>query len=126
MSRIFLALKNALRRSGAGMVLVFDEVDAGIGGRTAERVGRALADLAERHQVLCITHLPQIAVFADRHFRVEKKTSRGRSRAEIAQLDAEGRVEEIARMAGGEAISEGTRQHARELLAAAGAGIGSP
>jgi DNA repair protein RecN (Recombination protein N) len=126
LSRIFLALKNALRRSGAGMVLVFDEVDAGIGGRTAERVGRALADLAERHQVLCITHLPQIAVFADRHFRVEKKTSRGRSRAEIAQLDAEGRVEEIARMAGGEAISEGTRQHARELLAAAGAGIGSP
>jgi DNA repair protein RecN (Recombination protein N) len=119
LSRVFLALKSALRLAGANMVLVFDEVDAGIGGRAAERVGRALAALAQRHQVLCITHLPQIAVFADRHFRVEKAASRGRVRAEIVQLGTEARVEEIARMAGGEAISEATRAHARELLASA-------
>ena len=122
LSRVFLALKGALRGAGAPMVLVFDEVDAGIGGRAAERVGRALAELAQRHQVLCITHLPQIAVFADRHFRVEKAEARGRVRARIVPLDADGRVEEIARMAGGEAISEATRAHARELLAGATAG----
>ena len=119
LSRVFLALKGALRQAGANMVLVFDEVDAGIGGRAAESVGRALAELAERHQVLCITHLPQIAVFADRHFKVEKASSRGRVRARIVALEADGRVEEIARMAGGEAISEATRAHARELLASA-------
>ena len=119
LSRVFLALKGALRGAGAPMVLVFDEVDAGIGGRAAERVGRALAELAQRHQVLCITHLPQIAVFAERHFRVEKTEARGRVRARIVPLDADGRVEEIARMAGGEAISEATRAHARELLAGA-------
>jgi len=122
LSRVFLALKGALRQAGANMVLVFDEVDAGIGGRAAERVGRALAELALRHQVLCITHLPQIAVFADRHFRVEKKTARGRVRARIVALEGDGRVEEIARMAGGEAISEATRAHARELLASASPG----
>jgi DNA repair protein RecN (Recombination protein N) len=119
LSRVFLALKGALRQVGANMVLVFDEVDAGIGGRAAERVGRALAELAGRHQVLCITHLPQIAVFADRHFRVEKATARGRVRAGIVRLEGEGRVEEIARMAGGEAISDATRAHARELLTSA-------
>jgi DNA repair protein RecN (Recombination protein N) len=104
------------------MVLVFDEVDAGIGGRAAERVGRALAALAQHHQVLCITHWPQIAVFADRHFRVEKTASRGRVRAAIVQLGTEARVEEIARMAAGEEISEATRAHARELLASAAPG----
>ena len=119
LSRVFLALKGALRQAEANMVLVFDEVDAGIGGRAAERVGRALAQLAKRHQVLCITHLPQIAVFAQRHFRVEKSASAGRVSAQIVPLDADGRVEEIARMAGGEAISEATRAHARELLTAA-------
>ncbi|MCS5637574.1 MAG: DNA repair protein RecN [Myxococcota bacterium] len=119
LSRVFLALKGALRQAEANMVLVFDEVDAGIGGRAAERVGRALAQLAERHQVLCITHLPQIAVFAQRHFRVEKSASAGRVSAQIVQLGAEGRVEEIARMAGGEAISDATRAHARDLLNAA-------
>ncbi len=119
LSRVFLALKGALRQAGANMVLVFDEVDAGIGGRAAERVGRALAELAERHQVLCITHLPQIAAFAERHFRVEKAASSGRVRARIVCLDPDERVEEIARMAGGEAISEATRAHARDLLASA-------
>jgi DNA repair protein RecN (Recombination protein N) len=119
LSRVFLALKNALRQAGAGMVLVFDEVDAGIGGRAAERVGRALAELATAHQVLCITHLPQIAAFATRHFRVEKSEQAGRTRTSISLLDERGRVEEIARMAGGEAITEATRKHARALIRAA-------
>ncbi len=119
LSRVFLALKNALRQTGSGMVLVFDEVDAGIGGRAAERVGRALAELATSHQVLCITHLPQIAAFATRHFRVEKTEQAGRTRTSISVLDERTRIEEIARMAGGEAITDATRKHARALIRAA-------
>lgn len=121
LSRIFLAVRNALRKSGGGMVLVFDEVDAGIGGRAAERVGRALAELARHHQVLCITHLPQIAVFGDVHFRVQKREERGRARAEIARVDGDARVDEIARMAGGEDVTKATRKHAASLLESAAA-----
>jgi DNA repair protein RecN (Recombination protein N) len=98
------------------MVLVFDEVDAGVGGRAADRVGRRLAELAERHQVLCITHLPQIAAFAHAHFRVEKRSTRGRAQVRVERLQGEARVEEIARMAGGEKVGDATRRHARELL----------
>jgi DNA repair protein RecN (Recombination protein N) len=116
LSRVFLALKNVLRRSAPGMVLVFDEVDAGIGGRVADRVGRALAELAAEHQVLCITHLPQIAARGATHFRVEKAERSGRTSASVVRLEAAARVEEIARMAGGETVSEATRRHARELL----------
>jgi len=116
LSRTFLALKNALREADAGMVLVFDEVDAGISGRAADRVGRKLAELSAHHQILCITHLPQIAAFAQTHFRVEKKVSRGRSRAGIRRVEGPDRIEEIARMAGGEKIGEATRKHAAELL----------
>ena len=116
LSRLFLALKNVLRRAGGGLVLVFDEVDAGVSGRIAERVGRALAELASHHQVICITHLPQVAALADVHFRVHKRAARGRAVAQVARLEGEERVEEIARMAGGERISDATRRHARELL----------
>ncbi|TFG97864.1 MAG: hypothetical protein E4H11_01330 [Myxococcales bacterium] len=98
------------------MVLVFDEVDAGIGGQTADRVGSALAELAAHHQVLCITHLPQVAAFADVQLRVEKRSERGRSVATVEPVDGEARVDEIARMAGGEEIVEATRRHARHLL----------
>lgn len=118
-SRVFLALKNVLRRAGVGMVLVFDEVDAGIGGAVAERVGAMLGELARWHQVLCITHLPQIACHAERHFRVEKQTAQGRSVTRVHALSEGERVDEIARMAGGARISEATRRHARELLRAA-------
>jgi DNA repair protein RecN (Recombination protein N) len=118
LSRAFLAVQGALRGSAGGMVLVFDEVDAGVGGRAADRVGRALAELAEHHQVLCITHLPQIAAFAHRHFRVEKATRRGRTLARIGPVEGAERVKELARMAGGEAVGEATLRHARELLAA--------
>ncbi|UCE87030.1 MAG: DNA repair protein RecN [Deltaproteobacteria bacterium] len=118
LSRVFLALKDALRQESAGMVLVFDEVDAGIGGRIADRVGQVLAHLAEDHQVLCITHLPQIAAAAGTHLRVEKHSRGGRAHGDVVRLDPEARIEEIARMAGGAEISEATRRHARELLRA--------
>jgi DNA repair protein RecN (Recombination protein N) len=117
LSRALLAIKGALREHGRGMVLVFDEVDAGVGGRAADRVGRALAELARHHQVLCITHLPQVAAFGDRHFRVEKRTQKGRTLAGLSRVEGEERVHEIARMAGGEEVGEATLTHARELLA---------
>jgi DNA repair protein RecN (Recombination protein N) len=116
LSRVFLALKCALRRAGEARVLVFDEVDAGIGGRVADQVGRLLADLAADHQVLCITHLPQIAAGADLHFRVDKRKRGGRTVAGVQPLSSEARIEEIARMAGGATVSDATRRHARELL----------
>jgi DNA repair protein RecN (Recombination protein N) len=116
LSRSFLALRGALREAEAGMVLVFDEVDAGIGGPAADAVGRALDELASRHQVLCITHLPQIAAFAHTHLRVEKLRSGGRAVARIAAIAGEARIEEIARMAGGETVAEATRRHARHLV----------
>ncbi len=99
------------------MVLVFDEVDAGIGGgRAADRVGHCLAELAARHQVLVITHLPQIAAYAETHFRVRKRGSGGRTTVRIERVEGDDRVEEIARMAGGAAVAESTREHARALL----------
>jgi len=117
LSRVFLALKQALRGAASGMVLVFDEVDAGIGGRVADRVGAVLADLARDHQVLCITHLPQIAAFAQTHFRVAKDVVDGRTRTRVSRVEGPERVEEIARMAGGESVGSATLAHARELLA---------
>ena len=116
LSRVFLAVKNALRGAGRGMVLVFDEVDAGIGGRVAERVGLCLAELASEHQVLCITHHPQIAALADIHFRVEKRKAGRRTIAKVERIEGDDRVDEIARMAGGEKISAETRRHAEALL----------
>ncbi|MDH3520587.1 MAG: DNA repair protein RecN [Myxococcales bacterium] len=118
LSRAFLAIKQVLREEDAGMVLVFDEVDAGVGGAAADRLGRRLAELAARHQVLCITHLPQIAAFADAHFRVLKRERAGRTVACIEQVEGRERIAEIARMAGGERAGKATLQYARELLAA--------
>ncbi len=117
LSRAVLALKQAVRDAESGMVLVFDEVDAGIGGRAADRVGRRLAELAAHHQVLCITHLPQIAARADVHLQVVKQEGRsGRTLTRISRVEGAERVEEIARMAGGESVAEATREHARALL----------
>jgi DNA repair protein RecN (Recombination protein N) len=116
LSRTLLAIKQALREEQAGMVLVFDEVDAGVSGEAADRVGRQLAQLAARHQVLCITHLPQIAAFAERHFRVWKERRGGRSVARLAAVEGADRVAEIARMAGGDRAGQGTRRYAEELL----------
>ncbi len=96
--------------------LIFDEVDAGIGGRVADVVGRKLRALGSAFQVLCITHLPQIAAFADTHFQIEKRIGGGRTRTTVQRLDADGRVDELARMLGGEAITDGLRRSAREML----------
>lgn len=111
--------------STAAPGLIFDEVDAGIGGRVADVVGRKLRTLGSAFQVLCITHLPQIAAYADTHFRIDKRVERGRTTTTIARLDHTGRVDELARMLGGETISDGLRASAREMLrerAAADAG----
>lgn len=117
LSRVFLALRNTLREADAGRVLVFDEVDAGIGGAAAEKVGRALAELAGAHQVLCITHLPQVAALGSVHLRVAKRVQRGRTAVQVTPLAGEDRVEEVARMAGGSRVAEATRRHAEALLA---------
>jgi DNA repair protein RecN (Recombination protein N) len=120
LSRIQLAIAAALFKASkraAAATLVFDEIDAGIGGRVAEVVGRKLMELAARNQVLCVTHLPQIASFGATHFRVWKEDAAGHTRARIVRLDdEEARVGEIARMLGGETVSTTAVTHARELL----------
>jgi DNA repair protein RecN (Recombination protein N) len=117
LSRIMLALKSLALEDAEAPTVIFDEVDAGIGGAVAEVVGRKLATLARRHQVLCITHLPQIAAFADHHFAVEKATERGRTRSTARRLGAEERCEEIARMLGGVKVTAEAKKHAEQLLA---------
>lgn len=116
LSRILLALKSLLSRNDEGETLVFDEVDAGIGGRTAELVGLQLKRLAGSHQVICITHLPQIACYGEHHYRVAKRVTGGETATEIVRLDRDDRIEELARMLGGIRISEKTRAHALEIL----------
>jgi DNA repair protein RecN (Recombination protein N) len=116
LSRVVLALKAILAHHQSLETVVFDEVDAGIGGATAEVVGQKLAVLAGHHQILCITHLPQIAKYGDHHFRIEKTVSQGRTHTIITPLQAEERVEEIARMLGGEKITPATLAHAREMI----------
>ena len=116
LSRVALAIKSVLAEADETPVLVFDEVDTGIGGRSADPVGRNLWALARRHQVLCVTHLPQIAAHADAHFRIAKRERDGRTVTEIEHLDREGRIVELAQMLGGEAGGAATLATARELL----------
>lgn len=116
LSRIVLALKSILAATDAVETVIFDEVDAGIGGGTAEVVGHKLLDLSAHHQVICITHLPQIAKFGTHHFSISKRVVRGRTLTAITVLDENGRVEELARMLGGVDITPTTLNHARELL----------
>ena len=97
--------------------VVFDEVDAGIGGGAAEVVGKKLSALSNVHQVVCITHLPQIAKFGHAHFLISKQVHDGRTKTVIHRLDEENRVQEVARMLGGEKITPKTLAHAREMLA---------
>ena len=119
LSRLQLAIRSVAVRGGRGRTLVFDEVDAGIGGRVAEVVGRKLRALAARDQVLCVTHVPQIAALADWHFLAEKRESRGRTVATVRLLAGKERVAEIARMLAGERVPETALKHARTLLEAA-------
>lgn len=116
LSRVILALKALLAGTESVETIVFDEVDAGIGGGVAEVVGRKMASLARHHQIICITHLPQIAKFGDHHLRISKHVSGGRTRTTITPLAENERVEEIARMLGGEEITRATIAHAREML----------
>jgi DNA repair protein RecN (Recombination protein N) len=116
LSRVALAIKQVLAEADETPVLVFDEVDAGIGGRSADPVGRSLWALARRHQVLCVTHLPQIAAHADAQFRIAKRERDGRTVTEIEQLDREGRIVELAQMLAGEAGGATSLASARELL----------
>jgi DNA repair protein RecN (Recombination protein N) len=116
LSRISLAIQTVTSAVAPVPTLVFDEVDAGIGGRVAEIVGRLLAGLGARHQVMCITHLPQVAAAAHHQWQVSKTAAGNGVRSEVHQLDRAQRVEEIARMLGGIKITETTRKHAAELL----------
>src|SRR5216684_7460215 len=129
LSRIMLAIKTLTATTRHGFSdatdrppgasapgLIFDEVDAGIGGRVADVVGRKLRALGSAFQVLCITHLPQIAAYADTHFQIEKRVEAGRTRASVLRLDAGGRIEEISRMLGGADVTAGIRASAREML----------
>ena len=117
LSRIMLAIKKVLARSGSVGTLIFDEVDSGIGGATAEDVGKKLKDVSQHQQILCITHLPQIACFGDRHYRAVKMVSGERTVTSIDILSEEDRLDEITRMLGGSELTEKTRQHAQEMIA---------
>jgi DNA repair protein RecN (Recombination protein N) len=130
MSRVMLALKVTVEESFAAgatggrkkaqlptpRMLVFDEIDIGIGGRAAEAVGRKLKTLAQRQQVVCITHLPQIAAFADQHFVIEKSEKGGRTRTTIRRMEEDERTREVARMLSGAKLTETSLEHARQLL----------
>ncbi|WP_158789076.1 DNA repair protein RecN [Granulicella sp. L46] len=130
MSRVMLALKVSVeeganaaakrRKMALPRTLVFDEIDIGIGGRAAEAVGQKLKTLSEAQQVICITHLPQIAAFADQHFLIEKGESGGRTHTGVRRMKREERVEEIARMLSGANLTESSRRHAEQMLSSAG------
>lgn len=124
LSRTMLAVRTVLSQAGDVPTMVFDEVDAGIGGRVSEVVGQKLAHIARGRQVLCVTHLAPIAVYADHHLRVEKTSGRATTRTTVDALGAAERVEELARMLGGERVTGATRRAARELLREARAKVG--
>ena len=116
LSRLMLAFKCLLARKDMVETVIFDEVDAGVGGEAAESVARKIQELANHHQVICITHLPQIAARGSSHFRVEKKQKDGRTITSVSRLQEVERVEELARMLAGESATRQTEAWARELL----------
>lgn len=125
LSRVMLALKAVVEagsmgvnrgRKGAERTLVFDEIDTGIGGRAAEAVGKKLKGLSRSNQVLCVTHLPQIATFANHHYVIQKKESGGRSKTSIREVSGEERTEEVARMLSGAKLTDTSRKHAEQML----------
>ena len=111
-----LAVKAVLANHDSIPVLVFDEIDANVGGAMGKAIGVKLDRVGKHHQVMCITHLPQVAVFGRTHFAVSKEVSGGRTRTHIERLAKEARVEEIARMLGGRDMTSVTLKHAREML----------
>jgi DNA repair protein RecN (Recombination protein N) len=116
-SRLMLAIKNVLARADQVPTLIFDEIDQGIGGRVGSVVGRKLWELARQHQVLCVTHLPQLAAFGEQHLQVQKLVLEGRTVTQVESLSGERRLLELAQMMG--EVSDGTRQSAQELITAA-------
>jgi DNA repair protein RecN (Recombination protein N) len=125
LSRVMLALKVAVEENSSKSkkkitprTLVFDEIDIGIGGRAAEAVGQKLKALARAQQVLCVTHLPQIAAFADQHLAVEKREAQGRTKTQIRVLDDQARMQEVARMLSGAKVTDTSLQHAAQMIAA--------
>ena len=119
LSRLTLAVKSVLASVDRVPTLIFDEIDAGVGGRLGSALGKSLAGLARNHQIICVTHLPQMASYADRHWVIRKRTDRGRSRTTITPLDDHERVDELAAMLRGESAAEGTRQEALAMLSEA-------
>jgi DNA repair protein RecN (Recombination protein N) len=116
LSRISLALQVLIVQDDSLPVIVFDEVDVGIGGSTAEIVGQLLHTLGQKAQVLCVTHLPQVAALGDHHFHIAKHIENGQTRTLVSVLDKPGRIHEVARMLGGVKITEKTLEHAEEML----------
>jgi len=116
LSRLMLAVKALVLNQGEIPTLLFDEVDAGIGGRVAEMVGKKLKKVATAHQVICVTHLPQIAALANSHYVVEKEVAKGRTFTRVRQLGAEEKIAEVARMLGGIEVTEQARRHAEEMI----------
>jgi DNA repair protein RecN (Recombination protein N) len=121
LSRVMLALKSILSEADKIPILIFDEIDTGIGGEIGLALGKYLKGLSKTKQVLCITHLASIASFADHHLRVEKKESGGRTTTEVSAIDGDERVREVARMLSGQAVTETSLQHAQELIGRHGA-----
>ena len=119
LSRVSLAIQVVANQSRSAATLIFDEVDAGVGGATAETVGAKLRQLARRRQVLCVTHLPQVAAQGARHYAIQKETRAGKTLTRVRALDDRGRIEELARMLGGREITASTQAHAAEMLARA-------
>ena len=115
MSRIMLAIKTVLASGGGIDTLIFDEIDAGISGRTAQAVSEKLSTVADKHQVICITHLPQIAAMADTHFLIEKQAQNNQTSTNIRLLKEEESVQELGRMLGGVKITDTVLQSAREM-----------
>ena len=119
LARIMLALKNVLAENEFIGTMVFDEVDTGVSGRAAQKVAEKLAQVSRHKQVLCVTHLPQLAAMADTHFSVEKGERDGRTFTRVRGLDREGRRAELARLTGGEHVTQAMLAGAEELIAAA-------
>ena len=120
LSRIMLALKSVLADEDSVGTLIFDEIDTGISGRTAQKVSAKLKQLSGAHQVICITHLPQIAAAADKHFEISKQVEGSRTVTDVAALDEEASVKELARMLGGAKITDNVINNAREMKMLAG------
>jgi DNA repair protein RecN (Recombination protein N) len=128
LSRVMLALKASVEAGSAGKkakpaaqrTMVFDEIDTGIGGRAAEAVGKKLKALSRANQVLCVTHLPQIATFADHHYVIEKRVSGERTKTTVRLISGDERTEEVARMLSGAKLTETSRKHAEQMLKANG------